>query len=68
MLLCSLIKNLIRNWRSYKYLLNNNQMIQKVSKDKIFKESQLDKLVKEIKMKNNNKVKFLFLVRFRDKK
>lgn len=43
-------------------------MIQKVSKDKIFKESQLDKLVKEIKMKNNNKVKFLFLVRFRDKK
>ena len=68
MLLCSLIKNLIRNWRSYKYLLNSNQMIQKVSKDKIFKESQLDKLVKEIKMKNNNKVKFLFLVRFRDKK
>ena len=43
-------------------------MIQKVSKDKIFKESQLDTLVKEIKMKNNNKVKFLFLVRFRDKK
>jgi hypothetical protein len=43
-------------------------MIPKVSKDKIFKENQKDKLVKEIKMKNNNRVIFPFLVLFKDKK
>jgi len=39
-------------------------MIQKVTKDKIYKESQQDKLVKEINLKNNSRVKFLFQVRF----